>query len=97
MEIAIKSVMSGKTYFSQELLVNLLKKKEETVKIALKPREQAILELLCKGHSSQEIANMLFVSNRTVEKTRSELMLKTGTNNSISLAIFAVKNGLVSI
>jgi len=60
-------------------------------------REKEVLKLICLGHSSAEIAEMLNVSTRTIEKSRSELMQKTETGNSIGLAIFAVKNKLVDI
>jgi len=94
---AINTIMTGKLYFSQELLVELLKKKQDIKQIDLKPRELEILKLLCKGMSSIEIAKELFISTRTVEKSRSELLQKTNTTNSISLAIFAVKNNLVNV
>lgn len=92
---AIQAVMSGKTYFSQILLMNLLKKKHTQRNIQITSREKEILTLICKGFSSAEIADQLNVSVRTIEKERSELMQKTETNNSISLAIFAIKNGLI--
>lgn len=92
---AILAVMSGKTYFSQELLMNLLKKKHDRKQIQISSREKEILKLICKGFSSAEIADQLKVSVRTIEKERSELLQKTETNNSISLAIFAIKNGLI--
>jgi DNA-binding NarL/FixJ family response regulator len=94
---AIKAVMSGKPYFSQELLLNLLKRKQVAPSLNLSPREKDILKLLCQGLSSAEIADKLFLSTRTVERVRSELLQKTDTSNSISLAIFAVKNGLVNL
>lgn len=94
---AINSILAGKHYFSQELLVKLLRKKQEKNQIFLSSREIEILNLLCKGLSSVEIADKLFLSSRTVEKIRSELLQKTNTSNSISLAIFAVKNNLVEI
>lgn len=96
-EKAIETVMLGNPYFSQELLLSLLKKKRTTKHIFLTEREKSILSLICKGHSSAEIAEMLHVGVRTIEKDRSELLMKTETNNSISLAIFSVKNGLVEI
>lgn len=94
---AIESVMAGKPYFSQELLLALLKKKHAQKQVYLTEREKNILALLCKGHSSAEIAEILHVSVRTIEKDRSELLLKTDTNNAISLAIFAIKNGLINL
>jgi DNA-binding NarL/FixJ family response regulator len=96
-ERAINSVVAGKHYFSQELLIKLLHKKKEINQLSLTPREIEVLNFLCKGLSSAEIADKLFLSCRTVEKMRSELLQKTNTTNSISLAIYAVKNNLVEI
>lgn len=96
-DAAIRAILSGKPYFSQDLLLSLLRKKDETPRIKLGKREKDILTLLCKGFSSAEIAEKLFMSSRTVERVRSELLQKTETTNSISLAIFAVKSGLVEL
>jgi DNA-binding NarL/FixJ family response regulator len=95
--MAIDTIIAGRLYFSQELLVNLLKKKQIIQQIDLKPREKDILKLLCNGLSSAEIADKLCISTRTVEKSRSELLQKTNTTNSITLAIYAVKNNLIEI
>lgn len=96
-EDAIISVMEGKPYFSQSLLLKLLKKKTDIANIAITPREKEILQLLSKGFSSAEIADKLLVSIRTIERTRSDLLQKTETNNSIALVLFAIKNKLVNL
>ena len=94
---AISSVMKGGKYFSQTLLVNLLNNRKPELSIKLSERDKEILQLLCKGLSAQEIADVLFISVRTVEKQRSLLLEKTESPNSISLVVYAIKNGLVSI
>jgi DNA-binding NarL/FixJ family response regulator len=96
-QAAIESIYSGKPYFSQELLLRLLKKKQDGNEVNLTQRELEILKLICKGLSNQDIANTLFLSIRTVEKHRSDLLVKTDSPNSISLAVYAIKNGLVEI
>ncbi len=94
---AIDQVLKGKTYFSQSLLINLIKTKDKNTNIHLTKREQEILELLAQGLSTQEIADQLNISFRTVERHRSNLLLKTNTNNSLKLLVFAIKNNLVKI
>jgi DNA-binding NarL/FixJ family response regulator len=96
-QAAIQSICSGKPYFSQELLLRLLKKKQGGDAVNLTQREYEILKLICKGLSNQEIADKLFLSVRTVEKHRSDLLVKTDSPNSISLAVYAIKNGFVEI
>ena len=96
-QAAIESIMAGKPYFSQDLLLKILKKQQGQSGVKLTVREKEILELICKGMSNQEIADKLHLSIRTVEKHRSDLLVKTESANSISLAIFAIKNGLVTV
>lgn len=95
LEHAINTVMKGGKYFSQELLVKLLSDKSTTTNTNLSEREIEILNLLYQGLSTNEIADKLYVSVRTIEKHRSEMLLRTGSPNSISLVVYAIKNGLI--
>ena len=65
--------------------------------IVLTPREKEILEYICRGFSTSEIAGFLNLSNRTVEGHRNRLLRKSRCKNSVCLAIYAVKNGLYQI
>lgn len=94
---AIKSVSEGSPFFSQQLLLNLLKVKNKSPKINLTEREKDVLTLICQGLSTQEIADRLFLSVSSIEKHRSELLEKTNSANSTALAVFAIKNNLVNI
>ncbi len=97
LEHAIEAVMKGGKYFSQELLLGLVKNKNSHPNISLNDREQMVLNYLCRGFSANEIADKMFISPRTVEKYKSDLLLKTSTPNAVSLVVFAIKNGLVKI
>jgi DNA-binding NarL/FixJ family response regulator len=99
---AIKTVYDGGTYFSQEILYNMVKnikevRKEAGPPVQLSGREHEILELICKGFSNTEIASELNISKRTVEKHRSNILIKTQTYNTASLVMFAVENKLISL
>ncbi|MCG8698977.1 MAG: response regulator transcription factor [Bacteroidales bacterium] len=94
---AIRKVNNGGNYFSQELLLQLIKTKPEDHKVPLTNREMEVLGLICKGNSNQEISEELYISQRTVERHRASLLEKTDSKNSISLVIYAIKNGLVKI
>ena len=61
----------------------------------LTERESEILELICKQYKTAEIAKELFISPRTVEVHRKNLLDKTGVKNVAGLVIFAIKNELV--
>ncbi len=61
----------------------------------LSPREKEILQLIAEEHTSVEIAALLFISEKTIEKHRSSLMQKLGIHNLAGLVRFAIKEGLV--
>ena len=63
--------------------------------LTLTEREKEVLELLCQGLSSSQIAERLFISLRTVEGHRKNLLEKTGASNAVSLAMFAMKNRML--
>lgn len=60
-------------------------------------REKEVLELICKEYSTNEIAENLSISPRTVEGHRNNLILKTGVKNIAGLVVFALSNNLVSL
>ena len=101
---AIKEVMSGKNYFSTSLLKSIIlnmaddkKLQSEDNKTILTKRESEILQLLCKGLTSSEIAEKLFISKKTVEGHKYNLFSKTGKKNTVNLVMYAVKNKLVEV
>ncbi len=67
------------------------------IPIDLTGREKDILELLCQEFTNAEIGERLFISVRTVEGHRNNLLSKTGCRNTAGLVIFAIKNGLFNI
>jgi len=71
--------------------------RENQDNIVLTPREKEVLNYICRGFSTSEIAGSLNLSNRTVEGHRNRLLKKARCKNSVSLAIYAVKNGLYKI
>jgi DNA-binding NarL/FixJ family response regulator len=94
---AVTSILKGKTYFSQELLLKLIRNRQSVNQIYLTPREKEVLALICEGLSSPEIASRLFLSERTVDNHRANLLDKTGCRNSLSLVIYAIRNNLVNL
>ena len=99
---AINQVMIGNSYFSQELLYKVIKSfkphKEPIQESAnLSKRELQVLEEICNGLSNQEIADNLFISKRTVDKHRANLLSKTNSKNTANLIMYAIKNKLVSV
>jgi DNA-binding NarL/FixJ family response regulator len=56
-----------------------------------------VVELSCQGLAIKEIAEKLFISDRTVEKHRASIMEKTGTRNIVEAVIFLVRNRLITL
>lgn len=61
----------------------------------LTPREQEVLKLVAEGHSSQEIAELLVISPKTVERHRANLSAKLGARDRVDLTRYAIRSGLV--
>ncbi len=64
---------------------------------SLSEREMEVLPLICQGLSTQQIAERLFISRRTVDKHRANILAKTLCNNTASLVVYAVKNQLIKL
>lgn len=99
---AIETVMAGGSYFSPQLLSSLTgrmrtREHEELPDEQLSAREREILVAVCRGLSNQEIADELFISKRTVDKHRANILEKTGCKNTASLVVYAIRNGIVEI
>lgn len=98
---AIIAVHNGGNYFSQELLQHVIQKiksrETETRSANLSRREKEVLLKICEGLSNQEIAEQLFISKRTVDKHRANLLSKTGSKNTASLILYAIKNKIIVI
>ena len=100
---AIISVASGDSYFSREVssrLIEYLNKPQVNIKntnkdIPLTNREIEILKLIAQEYSNAEIAEELFISIRTVDTHRRNLIEKLGVKNTAGLVRFAIRKGLV--
>lgn len=60
-------------------------------------REKEIMNLICKEYTNTEIAEKLFISPRTVEGHRNNLLMKTGSKNTAGLVVFAIKHGIYDV
>lgn len=101
---AIESVHSGQSYFSDEVTETIMKglvnqrsgnKKSATLAPKISRREKDVLELIVREHTTQEIADTLFISLKTVESHRRSLLTKMGVRNTAGLVRVALENHLV--
>lgn len=93
---AIRDVKHGKVYLSSDvnklLIMNLNNPDEGKL---LSDREREILKLIAREYTNKNIAEELFISERTVETHRKNIFKKTGTNSLVGLIKFAYANNLI--
>jgi DNA-binding NarL/FixJ family response regulator len=68
---------------------------EDTPEDPLSPRELEIVKLIAEGHTSEEIGGMLFISKKTVDRHRANVLEKLGMRNRVELTRYAMRRGLV--
>ena len=61
----------------------------------LTPRELEVVKLIAEGHTSEEIAQMLVISKKTVDRHRANMLEKLGMRNRVELTRYAIRRGLV--
>lgn len=86
---AVEMVLAGASYFSSELIKSISRLQRQQENFQLTTREKEILQLLSKAFTSKEIAASLYISERTVETHRKNLLRKTGTSNTTALLTYA--------
>jgi DNA-binding NarL/FixJ family response regulator len=97
---AIEEVSKGNNYFTQDLLKNIvliINNKAVDDKLCLNDREKDVLYLICNGFTNKEISENLFLSIKSIEKYRTNLLQKTNTKNSAHLVMFAIQNKLINL
>ncbi len=99
---ALQSIANGNNFYSPELWSFFGKKfakqkKESDISHQFTRREREVMQLICDGLSNREIAEELFISERTVVGHKSNLLAKTNCKSTVSLLSYAIKNNLVTI
>ena len=99
---AVSHVLDGKPYLSPGISDTIISgylagRKDEmnTPLDMLSQREKEVLKLVAEGHKNKEIAEYLFISIKTVEKHRDNIMKKLDLHSTWALTTFAIEHGLV--
>jgi DNA-binding NarL/FixJ family response regulator len=100
---AVHTIASGKTYLSSQISEIVVENavhprppgQDHDPLSNISPREKEILQLIAEEHTSGEIAKMLFISEKTVEKHRASLMEKLNVRNLAGLVRLAIRYRLV--
>lgn len=96
---AIHKIVNDGTYYSDEIIpiiyhqIEKEKKQKENTQV-LSEREREILSLIVKEFTSEQIAEKLFISKKTVDNHRTNILEKTGCKSTIGLVKYALKNGI---
>ena len=101
--LAVKSVIEGNRYISPGIADNVMegyiegrkKLKKKTTWDTITQREREVLKLLAEGYLNKDIAELLSISVKTVEKHRANIMAKLDLHNASALTAYAIEKGLV--
>jgi DNA-binding NarL/FixJ family response regulator len=97
--LAIRKLMQGQKYFSEEVSKKMAEREVLTAASGapaeLTDREREVLRLIAEGLSSKQIGDKLFISSRTADTHRTNLMNKLDIHNIAGLIRFAYANGIV--
>ncbi len=101
--VAINSVLKGRTYISPGIAENVMegyiegrkRMKTRSAWDSITRREREVLKMLGEGYMNKEIADMLHISVKTVEKHRANIMSKLDLHSAAALTSFAIEQGLV--
>ncbi|MBE9541966.1 MAG: response regulator transcription factor, partial [Proteobacteria bacterium] len=102
---AINTVHNGGYYLDSPIADQVLsdyfrdKSKRDLKKQSdpLSEREKEVLRLLAEGHSNQEVADILYISRKTVENHRANIVRKTGVQGQVGLTKYAARIGLIDL
>ncbi len=101
----IRSVHRGDSFLSPSVAKLLIEDYQRGTNVRetcdpyrqLTDREKEILKLLAEGYTTQEIANMLVISSKTVEGHKTNLMAKLDVHNRIDLVKYALRKGIITV
>jgi DNA-binding NarL/FixJ family response regulator len=99
---AIRAAMRGEPFLYPAAVTALIRDHldraragERVPEDPLTPREQEVIKLIAEGHTSEEIADTLVISKKTVERHRANILEKLGMRNRVDLTRYAIRRGLV--
>lgn len=88
---AMKAIHNAPTY-KNHIVRNI-----NNIPVELSEREEEVLKLICNEYTAAQIATQLFLSVRTVEGHRNNLLMKTGCKNTAGLVVFAIRHEMFKI
>jgi DNA-binding NarL/FixJ family response regulator len=96
---ACRATMRGETFLYAGAVAALVREhldRDATSLDPLTPRELEVVKLVAEGHTSDEIAGMLFISRKTVDRHRANILEKLGMRDRVDLTRYAIRRGLIT-
>ena len=96
---ACRATMRGETFLYAGAVAALVREhleRDTTSLDPLTPREVEVVKLVAEGHTSDEIAGMLFISRKTVDRHRANILEKLGMRDRVDLTRYAIRRGLIT-
>jgi DNA-binding NarL/FixJ family response regulator len=100
---ACRATMRGETYLYPGAVTALVRDHVDRTRAGgpdaldvLSPRELEVVKLVAEGHTSDEIATMLFISRKTVDRHRANILDKLGMRDRVDLTRYAIRRGLIT-
>ena len=94
---AVNLVASGGKYFDPSIAHLACRAPRESAAEKLTAREREVAQLIAEGHSTKEIASLLGVSAKTIDKHRTSMMEKLRIHDAVAVTRYAINAGLVSL
>ncbi len=97
---ACRAALRGEPFLYPQAMATLIREflargGAAEAEVLLTPREEEVLKLIAEGHSGQEIAQLLVISPKTVERHRANLLSKLGMRDRLELTKYAIRCGLI--
>jgi DNA-binding NarL/FixJ family response regulator len=96
---ACRATMRGETFLYAGAVAALVREhldRDATSLDPLTPRELEVVKLVAEGHTSDEIAGLLFISRKTVDRHRANILEKLGMRDRVDLTRYAIRRGLIT-
>ena len=92
---ACRAAMRGEPFLSPPTIQTLMRSHLDDVESPLTPREREVVKLIAEAHTTDQIASLLVISPRTVERHRENILAKLGMRDRVQITRWAIRHGLI--
>jgi len=103
LEMALLKNLNNETYITQDILIRIIKNLDySNTEVPnnseqFSERELEILKLLAEGYTTKNIGEKLFISHRTVERHKENMLRRSNTNNTLNLVLFSLRHKIIQL